>query len=213
LAKLTFALDKCIDGDDTIHSRYTADHHGPRIEKDVGLWRKIIAINGAKILIYIVTIKRYNILEYHLENWRDDTNEQINDDGAALLVARDHHNCPSSNLEEATVDAKRASRDCNVEPNLEMGHDVTVDRGPVDHILVPYNRVDALYQASNTSPSHVHAGAGIPSFKMPIEGNGTKHEAKEREGGVNRVRSISHCGIAKRWNKGECISNMHKGGF
>ena len=41
--------------------------------------------------------------------------------------------------------------------------DITVDRSPVDHVIVPHNRVDALYQASNTSPKHVHAGAGIPS--------------------------------------------------
>jgi hypothetical protein len=46
----------------TIHSRYTADHHGPQVEKDEGVFSKIVAINGTKILIYVVTIKRYNIL-------------------------------------------------------------------------------------------------------------------------------------------------------
>ncbi len=35
------------------------------------------------------------------------------------------------------------------------GHtDVTVDRSPVDHILVPYDRVDALQQASKAGPNH-----------------------------------------------------------
>jgi hypothetical protein len=50
------------------------------------------------------TIKK--LTGYHLENWRDDTNGQINEDGATLLGGRDHHNFSSSNLEEATVDAQ-----------------------------------------------------------------------------------------------------------
>jgi hypothetical protein len=46
----------------TIHSRYTTDHYGPRIEKDKGLWHDMVVIKGAKILKYVVTIYRYDIL-------------------------------------------------------------------------------------------------------------------------------------------------------
>ena len=58
---------------------------------------------------------------YHLKNWKADTDEQISYDGTALLGGCDHHSFYGSNLVEATIDAKRACRDCNVEPNLDMG--------------------------------------------------------------------------------------------
>ena len=41
--------------------------------------------------------------------------------------------------------------------------DITVDRSPVDRVLVPYNRVDALQEASKTGPDHVQASACIPT--------------------------------------------------
>lgn len=46
----------------TIHQRYAADHHRPCEEENEGLRHKVIGINGAIILIYVVTIQRYNIL-------------------------------------------------------------------------------------------------------------------------------------------------------
>jgi hypothetical protein len=46
----------------TIHQRYAADHQRPCEEENEGLWQKVIGINGAIILIYVVTIQRYNIL-------------------------------------------------------------------------------------------------------------------------------------------------------
>jgi len=45
------------------------------------------------------------------------------------------------------------------------GHtDVTVDGSPVDRVLVPYDRIDALQEASKTGPGHVQACARIPSY-------------------------------------------------
>ncbi len=41
--------------------------------------------------------------------------------------------------------------------------DVRVDRSPVDHVMVPDDRVDALYEAAKTCPCHVQASACIPS--------------------------------------------------
>jgi hypothetical protein len=42
--------------------------------------------------------------------------------------------------------------------------DDTVDRSPVDHVFVPYDRVDALYQTTETSPCHVRASCHVPSY-------------------------------------------------
>ena len=42
--------------------------------------------------------------------------------------------------------------------------DVTVDWSPVDHVFIPYNRIDALYQTPKTSPCHVHASSDVPSY-------------------------------------------------
>jgi hypothetical protein len=87
---------------------------------------------------------------------------------------------------------------------------VTIDRSPNHHVIVPHNRVDAIKQTSNGSPAHKQAGARIPSyavcpqnaapmteisshtFEVPIEGNGTHHEANEREGRKQLVRR-AHC--------------------
>ena len=41
--------------------------------------------------------------------------------------------------------------------------DIAVNRSSVDHILVPYDRVNALHKASEPDPDHVQAGARIPS--------------------------------------------------
>ena len=89
--------------------------------------------------------------------------------------------------------------------------DITVDWGPVDHVLVPYDRVDTLHKASKTGPDHVQARARIPSyaiilervlrqldeylhvtFKVPVEGNDTKHKPDEREGTVHLIRRGIH---------------------
>ena len=43
---------------------------------------------------------------------------------------------------------------------------VTVDRSTVDNVLVPYDRIDALHQASKTGPDHVQASARIPSCAL-----------------------------------------------
>ena len=96
----------------------------------------------------------------YLENRNADTNEQILHDGLALL---DHHSFHRSDLVDAIVNTKRTSRDCNIKCNLNSSccgekeseqtlerqrikgfTDITVDRNPVDHVPVPYNRVDAL---------------------------------------------------------------------
>ena len=42
--------------------------------------------------------------------------------------------------------------------------DITVDRSPVDRVLVPYDRVDELHEASKTGPGHVQTSACIPSY-------------------------------------------------
>jgi hypothetical protein len=44
--------------------------------------------------------------------------------------------------------------------------DDTVDRSPVGHVLVPYDRVDELQQASKTGPDQVQARARIPSYAV-----------------------------------------------
>jgi hypothetical protein len=41
--------------------------------------------------------------------------------------------------------------------------DITVDGSPVDHIPVPYDRVDALHKASKAGPDHEQASRRIPS--------------------------------------------------
>jgi hypothetical protein len=41
---------------------------------------------------------------------------------------------------------------------------VTIDRSPNHHVIVPQNRVDALHQASKATPEHQQAGARIPSY-------------------------------------------------
>jgi hypothetical protein len=41
--------------------------------------------------------------------------------------------------------------------------EITVERSPVDHVIVPYDGVDALQQASKTRPGHKQASARIPS--------------------------------------------------
>jgi hypothetical protein len=40
---------------------------------------------------------------------------------------------------------------------------ITVDRSLVDHVFVPYDRVDTLQQASKTGPNHKQACARIRS--------------------------------------------------
>jgi hypothetical protein len=49
--------------------------------------------------------------------------------------------------------------------------DITVDGGPVDHVFVPYDGVDALQQASKTGPDHVQASARIPSCAVQFQKN------------------------------------------
>ena len=39
---------------------------------------------------------------------------------------------------------------------------IAVNRSSVDHILVPYDRVNALHKASKPDPDHVQASARIP---------------------------------------------------
>ena len=46
--------------------------------------------------------------------------------------------------------------------------DITVDRGPVNHVIIPYDGVDTLQQASKTGPGHEQASAGIPSCAVHI---------------------------------------------
>jgi len=55
--------------------------------------------------------------------------------------------------------------------------DVTVDWGLVDHIVIPYDRIDTLHEAES-SPTLVR------TVEVPIEGNGTHHETDEGENGI-----------------------------
>jgi hypothetical protein len=48
-------------------------------------------------------------------------NKQIDQDGAALFRARDPHRLDGGNIIEASVDAKGASRNGNVEAGLNAG--------------------------------------------------------------------------------------------
>ena len=57
----------------------------------------------------------------HLDEWEANTNKQIDDDGATLFRARNPHSLDSGNFVEASVDAKRASRNRNVEASLKAG--------------------------------------------------------------------------------------------
>lgn len=57
----------------------------------------------------------------YLDEWETNANEQIDYDGAAFFRARDPHSLDSGNFVEASVDAKRASRNRNVEANLKAG--------------------------------------------------------------------------------------------
>ncbi len=44
------------------------------------------------------------------------------------------------------------------------GHtDIAVNRNPIDHVPVPYDRINTLDEASNADPEHVQASARIPS--------------------------------------------------
>jgi hypothetical protein len=40
--------------------------------------------------------------------------------------------------------------------------EITVERSPVDHVIVPNDGVDALQQASKAGPGHEQASARIP---------------------------------------------------
>lgn len=39
---------------------------------------------------------------------------------------------------------------------------ITVYRSPIDYVVVPYNRIDKLHQASQTRPEHIQASPRIP---------------------------------------------------
>ena len=52
--------------------------------------------------------------------------------------------------------------------------DITVNWNPVDHVPVPYDRVDALYQASETCPEHIQASARISSWVRRFSEWGTR---------------------------------------
>jgi hypothetical protein len=62
------------------------------------------------------------LTSYHLEDWNAETNEEVNDHPTTFLFACGHSTLMSSNLVESTVDTKGASWDCNVKPNLNVGH-------------------------------------------------------------------------------------------
>ena len=48
--------------------------------------------------------------------------------------------------------------------HIEGVTDIAVYRSPVDHVLVPYDRVDTLQEASKTGPDHEQASTRIPSY-------------------------------------------------
>jgi hypothetical protein len=54
---------------------------------------------------------------------------------------------------------------------IEGVTDITVYRSPVDHVLVPYDRVDTLQEASETCPDHEQARARIPSYVVILRKN------------------------------------------
>ena len=53
-----------------------------------------------------------------------------------------------------------------LERGLRKFTDITVDGSPVGRVFVPYDRVDALQQASKTGPDHEQASARIPSYAV-----------------------------------------------
>ena len=63
---------------------------------------------------------------------------------------------------EAAVDAERCSRDSDRGADDEFRRDVAPDGCPIDCIIVPYNGINELVEASQPSPRHVEAGSGIP---------------------------------------------------
>lgn len=56
---------------------------------------------------------------------------------------------------------------------------------------MPYNRVNKLVKASDSSPYHVKACACVPSLKMPWKGYEDEAEAKECEERENRIRWVT----------------------
>jgi len=57
----------------------------------------------------------------HLDEWEANANKQIDYDGAALFRACDPHSLCGGNFVEASVDAKRATRNRNAEAKLKVG--------------------------------------------------------------------------------------------
>jgi hypothetical protein len=164
---------------------------------------------------------------YHLKERDAEADEQISYDRAALLYSRGHHGFHGSNLIEATVNAKTASRVGGIEPSLDTCRcgviqfsedskktyrgptDITVNRSLVDRIIVPYDRVDELYEAPEpvqtinkqvptfqaTSPflrTRISTISYTHTFKMPVEGNGTQYDTNEREGCIELIWRKCH---------------------
>ena len=44
----------------------------------------------------------------------------------------------------------------------------TVNPSPVNHIFVPYDRVDIVHETPETDPSHIQASTSIPSCENCI---------------------------------------------
>lgn len=126
----------------------------------------------------------------HLKSWNPNTNHQISYNDVAFLGICTPRPFHTSNPIELAIDAKRRSRYCNIECGLNMGccgwrrvnkysrdnaskgvTDITVHRSPVDRVLVLYDRVDTLQEASKASPEHEQASARISSYNVTLRKN------------------------------------------
>ena len=65
----------------------------------------------------------------------------------------------------------RVKKKLKRQQHIEGVTDITVHRSPVDHVLVPYDRVDTLQEASKTGPDHVQTSARIPSYVVILRKN------------------------------------------
>jgi hypothetical protein len=189
LVELTTAFVEMINGHDTVEQGNDTSYERPQIEKRYGRIHQHDIGVGSKVFYEVEAVPRDNVLAHHLEAWNAHTNKQINNDSTALLRRSDHHRCGGCNLIKATIDTKRASRDGDIQRGLDAEHNITVDGGLDDHVVVPQDGIDALHKAANTDPSHVHASASVPSLQMPIERDGAENETNK---GKSSVKVATH---------------------
>ena len=81
------------------------------------------------------------------------------------------------NSVEPAVDRKGCTRVGNIEPNHNLGGDITPDRGPVDHVVSPDDRVDEEDEVGEEGPGDVEEGAKVAGLPVPGERERTRNMA------------------------------------